>query len=87
MVCVTLYHSFNKQGILIKQILSETPKELRYIQRPVLLKDVNHECLGTFELVSQQEINVPMWTIVGFQQRNRRDSQNQKRYLLPTERY
>ena len=75
----TLYHSFTKQGILFKQIVSETPKELRYIERSVFMKDADHQNLGTLELGSQQKIMVPMWTNVGFQQKNRGDSQKQNK--------
>ena len=40
------------------------------------MKEVNDQKLWNFELGSQQSINVPIWIILGFQQRDREDSQN-----------
>ena len=40
------------------------------------MKAVNTQKLWTFELGTQEGINVPMWNIVGFQQRERQNSQN-----------
>ena len=40
------------------------------------MKKVNSQNFWTFELGTQQGINVPIWIIVGFQQRDRQDSQN-----------
>ena len=40
------------------------------------MKEVNNQNLWTFELASQESMNVPIWVIIGFQQRNRQDSQN-----------
>ena len=40
------------------------------------MKEVNTQNLRTFELRTKEGINVPIWIIVGFQQRDRQDSQN-----------
>ena len=40
------------------------------------MKEVNTQNLWTFELRTQEGINVPIWIIVGFHQRDRQDSQN-----------
>ena len=40
------------------------------------MKDVKNQNPWNFELGSQESINVPMWIILGFQQRDRQDSQN-----------
>ena len=40
------------------------------------MKEVNTQNLWTFELGRQEGLNVPIWIIVGFQQRDRQDSQN-----------
>ena len=40
------------------------------------MKEVNNQNLWNFDLVSQESMNVPIWIIIGFQQRNRQDSQN-----------
>ena len=61
-----------------KQFLSKTPTELRYIVRSVLMKELNNQNLRNFELCSQESMNVPIWIIIGFQQKDRQDSQNLK---------
>ena len=68
--------SIQQQSILSKQILSRTPTELRYNERPVFLKEVKNQNLWNFELGSHENMNVPIWIIIGFQQRDRQDSQN-----------
>ena len=40
------------------------------------MKEVNNQNLWDFELGSQENMNVLIWIIVGFQQRSRQDSQN-----------
>ena len=40
------------------------------------MKEVNTRNFWTFELGTQEGINVPIWFIVGFQQRDRQGSQN-----------
>ena len=68
--------SIQQKSILSKQILSKTPTELRYVERPVFMKEVNNQNLWNFELGSQESMNVPIWIIIGFQQQDRQDSQN-----------
>ena len=46
------------------------------MERSVFMKEVKTHSLWTFELGTQKTINVPVWIIVGFQQRDRQDSQN-----------
>ena len=43
---------------------------------PFFLKEVNNQNLWNFELGSHENMNVPIWVIIGFQQRDRQDSQN-----------
>ena len=64
--------SMQQQAIVSKQILNKTPTELRYVERSVFMREVNNQNLWNFEL----GINVPIWIIIGFQQRDRQDSQN-----------
>ena len=52
--------------------------ELRYVERYVFMEEVNNQNLWNFELGSQESMNVPISIIVGFQQRDRQDSQNLK---------
>ena len=68
--------SIQKQSTLSKQILSKTHTELRYVERSVFMKEVNNQNLWNFELGSHENMNVPIWIIIGFQQRDRQDSQN-----------
>ena len=68
--------SIQQQSIFSKQILSKTHTELRYVERSVFMKEVKNQRLCNFELGSQENINVPIWIIIRFQQQDRRDSQN-----------
>ena len=47
-----------------------------YINKCFLQKEVNTQNSWTFELGTQEGINVPIWNVVGFQQRDRQGSQN-----------
>ena len=68
--------SIQQQSTLSKQILSKTPTELRYVERSVFMKQVNNQNVWNFELGSQENMNVSIWIIIGFQQQDRQDSQN-----------
>ena len=65
-----------QEGIMSKQILNKTPTELRYVERSVFMKQINNQNLWNFELGSQENMNVPIWIIIEFQQQDRQDSQN-----------
>ena len=49
---------------------------MRYVERSVFMKEVNNQNVWNFEIGSHEDINVPTWIIIGFQQRDRQDSQN-----------
>ena len=51
--------SISYQAILSMQILSKTPTELQYVERSVFMKEVNTQNLWSFELGTQEGINVP----------------------------
>ena len=68
--------SISSQAILSKQILNRTPTELQYDERFVFMKEVNTQNFWTAELGTQEGINFRIWIIIGFQQRDRQDSQN-----------
>ena len=68
--------SMSQQAIMSKQILNKTPTELRYVERSVFMKEVNNQNLRNFELGSQENMNVPIWIIIGFQQQDGQGSQN-----------
>ena len=75
--CVPHYTpSIQQQNTLSKQVLSKTPTELRYVERSVFMKEVNNQKLWNFELGSHENMNVPIWIIIGFQIRDRQHSQN-----------
>ena len=63
---------------MYKQFLNKTPTELRYVERSVFMKEVNNQNLWNFELGSQENMNVPIWILIGFQQQDRQDSQDLK---------
>ena len=68
--------SIQQQSTLSTQILSKTPTVLRYVEPSVFVKEVNNQNVWIFELGSHENMNVPIWIIIGFQQRDRQDSQN-----------
>ena len=68
--------SMSQQTIMSKKSLNKTPTELRYVERSVFMKKVNNQNLWNFELGSQENINVPIWIVIGFQQQDRQDSQS-----------
>ena len=67
--------SMQQEAILSNQILNKTPTELRYVERSVFMKEVNNQNFWNFELGSKENMNVPIWIIIGFQQQDRQDSQ------------
>ena len=66
--------SILQQAILSKQILSKT--ELQPVERSAFMKEVYTQNFWTFDLGTQEGINLPIWIIVGCQQRDRQDLQN-----------
>ena len=68
--------SISQQTILFNQIKNKTPTELQYVERSVFMKEVNTQNLWSFEIGTHEGVNIPIWIIIGFQQRERQDSQN-----------
>ena len=68
--------SMQQQSILSKQILNKTPTEIEYLERSVFMQDVNTQDLWTFELGTQEVINIAIWNFVVFQQNDRQHDQN-----------
>ena len=68
--------SIQQQSILSNHILKKMPTELRYVEQSVFKKEVNNQNLWNFDLSSQENMNVPICTNIGFQQQDRQDSQN-----------
>ena len=68
--------SMQQQTILSKQIMNKTSTEIKYPERSVFMKEVNTQNFWTFELGTQEGINIPTWIFVGFQQNDRQNDQN-----------
>ena len=71
--------SLENQQLVMNQILNKDPTELFYTERIIFRKDVNTNSNWTFELVGNAGGNsgesCPTFVIVGFQARNKIDSQ------------
>ena len=63
---------YNKLQIQIRQ---KTPTNLHYPERSVFMKEVNTQNFWTFELGTQEGVNVPIWIYVAFQQHDRQHDQ------------
>ena len=66
----------------MKRIVDKIPTELQYVERSVFMKELNTQNLWTFELGTQEGINVPIWITIGFQQSYKlmkKVTKNQKR--------
>ena len=68
--------SLKEQGILLNQITDKIPTELRFVEKSVFMKEVSTQNLWSFELGTQENVNVPIWIIVDFQQSDRQHDQN-----------
>ena len=65
-----------QQKILSKQILGKIPMEPQFSERTLLMEELITRTFWPFELRTQEGIKIPIWTIVGFQQRDRQNSQH-----------
>ena len=61
---------------LMTQFIKNAPTLLHYPERSNFMREVNTQNLWTFELGSQEGINVPIWIFVAFQQNDRQNDQN-----------
>ena len=68
--------SMQQQSILSKQIINKTPTQIQYPERSVFMKEVNTQNFWAFELGALENINIPTWIFVGFQQNDRQHDQN-----------
>ena len=68
--------SIQQQSILSKQIINKTPTEINYLEKSVFMKEVNTQNFWTFELGTQEGINIPTWIFVAIQQNDRQHDQN-----------
>ena len=60
----------------MNQIVNKVPTELQYVERSVFMKEKITQKLWSFELGTHEGIIIPIWIIIGFQQREIQDSQN-----------
>ena len=60
----------------MKQITNRMPTGLTYIERSVFMKQVDDQKEWQYDLGVEGSMNIPIWIIIGFQQQNRKDSQN-----------
>ena len=67
--------SIQQQAIFFEQSTSKTPTELQNVEKSVFVKEVNQQNSWSFELGTQEGINIPIWINVCFQQRDRQHSQ------------
>ena len=70
--------SMSQQAVLSDQIVNRILTEVQYIERSVFMKEVNTQNLWNFESGTQEGIDVLIWIIIGFQQQERQNSQNEK---------
>ena len=70
--CLNL-DDYNK---LLHQTKKNTPTLLHYPERSVFMKEVNTQNLWTFDLCTQEGINVPIWIVVAFQQNDRQNDRD-----------
>ena len=66
-------NEYNKLMIRTKQ---KTRTNIHYPERSVFMKEVNTQNFWTFELGTQEGINVPLWVFVVFQQMDRQNDQS-----------
>ena len=66
----------------MSQIKNKTPTQLHFPERSVFMKEVNTQNFWTFELGTQEGINVPIWIYVFLQQSDRQHEQNLNNYTF-----
>ena len=78
--------SLEEDTKLQTQIKNKTPTNIHYPGRSVFMKEVNTQNFWTFELGTQEGVNVPIWIFVAFQQHDRQHDQtlnNDTFYRMP----
>ena len=69
--------SVSNQKLLLGDIVSKTPTESSFIKRSSYMKDVTTENNWTFALGVGDGIDIPIYVIVGFMQRDQFNQQHQ----------
>ena len=65
-----------KYDKFLNEISKKTPTNLQYAEKSVFMKEVNTQNFWTFELGTQEGVNVPIWIFVAFQQHDRQHDEN-----------
>ena len=68
--------SITQQNILLNLILKKIATELQYPERSVFMKEDITQNFRSFDLGSQEGVNVPVWIYVVFQQSDRQHDRN-----------
>ena len=68
--------SIEQQRVLMKQIVDKIHTQHRYPEGSVFMKKINTQKLWSFELGTQEGINVPIWNYTAFQQSDRQHDQS-----------
>ena len=68
--------SMSQRAVLSNQIVIRIPTELQYTERSVFIKEVNTQNLWSYELGTEEGINVSKWIIVGVQPTDSQNSEN-----------
>ena len=63
--------SLGEYSKILNQIQLKKPTNLHYQEKSVFMKEVNTQNLWTFQLGTQEGVNVPIWVFVAFQQSDR----------------
>ena len=78
--------SIDEYNKLMIQIKNKTPTNLQYPEKSVFMKECNTQNFWTFELGTQEGVNVPIWVFVAFQQHDTQNDQamnNDTFYRMP----
>ena len=78
--------SIDEYNKLMIQIKNKSPTNLHYPEKSVFMKEVSTQNFWTFELGTQEGVNVPIWVFVAFQQHDRQHDQtlnNDTFYRMP----
>ena len=62
---------------MLGHIVSNTPTEMSYIKRSIFMKDVTTENNWTFELGVGDGVDIPIYVVVRFMQRDQFNQQHQ----------
>ena len=74
--------SMSNQHLTLAHIVSKAPTDLSFVKRPTYMKDVTTENNWTFELGLGYGVDIPIYVIVGFKQRDQVNQQHRNNYTF-----